>query len=66
VVDAEAVFEPRVVGGWVDELDRPELFDVAEALEGGGVDEVRGDTVDLDVVVDGILDRDHASAFVAD
>jgi hypothetical protein len=36
---------------------------VAEALDRGGVDERGGDTVDLDVVVDGVLDRDHATRF---
>ncbi|EMA64409.1 hypothetical protein C468_08671 [Halorubrum kocurii JCM 14978] len=64
VIDAQRVLEASVVRGRVDELDRAELFDVSEPLHGGGVDQIRGDTVDLDVVVDGVLDRDHASAFV--
>jgi len=63
VVDAERVLEAGVVRGGVDELDRAELFDVSEPLDCGGVEEVRRDTVDLDVVVDGVLDRDHASTF---
>jgi len=63
VVDAEAVLEPGVVRRGVDELDRPELFDPPEPLDRRCVDEVRGDAVQLDVVVDGVFDRDHAFAF---
>ncbi len=59
VVDAQAVLETGVVRGGKDEPDGGELLDVPEPLERGRVDEVRGDRVERDVVVDAVLDRLH-------
>jgi len=59
VVDAKRVLEARVVRARVDETHGRELFDVPQSLERLRVQEVRGDAIDLDVVVDAVLDRSH-------
>ncbi len=60
VVDAEAVFEPRVARRGIDEPDRRELFDVSKPLERGRIDQFGGHGVERDVVVDAVLDGGHS------
>jgi len=43
VVDAQGVLEARVVRRRVDEVDRAQLLDAAEPLDGRRVHQVRGD-----------------------
>jgi hypothetical protein len=63
VIHPETVLEAGMVGGGIDEIHSPELADVAEALDCGGVEEVPRDARDLDVVVDAVLDRLHWDGF---
>jgi hypothetical protein len=63
VVDAEAVFESGVVRRGVDQSDRTQLLDVAESLDRGRVEEVRGEVADRDVVVNAVLDGLHIERF---
>ena len=42
MVDAEGVIEARVGGAGVDEVRQAQLPDVAQPLEGGGIDDRRG------------------------
>jgi len=65
MVDAEAVFEARVVCRRVDELDCPQLFDMSKPLDGRSIEKGLGNALDGDMIVDAVFDRGHSGRFAA-
>ncbi len=59
MIDAEAVFEASVVGRGVDQGDGAELADVSQPLYRRRIQQITGDAVDLNVIVDAVLDDLH-------
>jgi hypothetical protein len=52
----EGMLEPGMVGTRIDKERKPELSDIAEALECGGIHDPPGKILDLDVTMDRVLD----------
>jgi len=50
------MLESGMVGTRIDKERKPELSDIAEALECGGIHDPPGKILDLDVTMDRVLD----------
>jgi hypothetical protein len=58
---AKGMLETGVVRPRVHKVGKTQLADVAQPLDGRGIEQVKGSIVNLDVAVDRVLDDLHSS-----
>ena len=56
VIDAQRVLKARVARAWIHQMHVAELGDVAQALEGSGIDEGEDGSGEVDIAPDRVAD----------